>query len=221
MVGRSVDVDLRRENVEMASESYHHGLGLRAVVNGAVGFSSSSDVTVLEFVARSAVRSARARGKDDSWVALPQPVRVTEPEGIYDPRLEAITPEECIDIARSLLAGCQEVDGAEPVSGGVACVSGTGFVINSQGIELVETSTLMQASMEAIARREDVATGSEFFNSRRLEHIDAVRGPVGRGDGPGLFGRSQRGGRGIRCAADAAGGSRAPGGHIPLLIRSG
>ena len=169
MVGRSVDVDLRRENVEMASESYHHGLGLRAVVNGAVGFSSSSDVTVLEFVARSAVRSARARGKDDSWVALPQPVRVTEPEGIYDPRLEAITPEECIDIARSLLAGCQEVDGAEPVSGGVACVSGTGFVINSQGIELVETSTLMQASMEAIARREDVATGSEFFNSRRLE----------------------------------------------------
>ncbi len=169
MVGRSVDVDLRRENVEMASESYHHGLGLRAVVNGAVGFSSSSDVTVLEFVARSAVRSARARGKDDSWVALPQPERVTEPEGIYDRRLEAITPEECIDIARSLLAGCQEVDGAEPVSGGVACVSGTGFVINSQGIELVETSTLMQASMEAIARREDVATGSEFFNSRRLE----------------------------------------------------
>ena len=169
MVARSVDVDLRRENVEMASESYHHGLGLRAVVNGAVGFSSSSDVTVLEFVAKSAVRSARARGKDDSWVALPQPVRVTEPEGIYDPRLEAITPEECIDIARSLLAGCQEVDGAEPVSGGVACVSGTGFVINSQGIELVETSTLMQASMEAIARREDVATGSEFFNSRRLE----------------------------------------------------
>lgn len=169
MVGRSVDVDLRREHVEMASESYHRGLGLRAVVNGAVGFSSSSDMTQLEFVAKSAVRSARARGKDDSWVALPQPERVTEPEGIYDPRLEEITPEECIDIARSLLAGCQEVDGAEPVSGGVACVSGTGFVINSQGVELVETSTLMQASMEAIARREDVATGSEFFNSRRLE----------------------------------------------------
>ena len=32
----------------------------------------------------------------------------------------------------------------------------------------METSTLMQASMEAIARKSDVATGSEFFNSRSL-----------------------------------------------------
>ncbi|MGB3921474.1 PmbA/TldA family metallopeptidase, partial [Methanothrix sp.] len=180
MVGRSVDVDLRREYVEMASESYHSGLGLRAVVDGAVGFSSSSDMSQLEFVAKSAVRSARVRGRDDSWISLPRPERVTEPEGIYDRRLEQITPEECIDIAAGLLAGCQEVRGAEPVSGGVACVSGTGFVLNSQGIELMETSTLMQASMEAIARGEDVATGSEFFNSRRLElSIE----PVGRAAG--------------------------------------
>lgn len=168
MVGRSVDVDLRREYVEMASESYHWGLGLRAVVDGAVGFSSSSDMSQLEFVAKNAVRSARARGADDSWVSLPEPERVTHPEGIYDPRLDGIRPEECIDIAQSLLEGCGSVAEAEPVSGGVACICGTGFVINSQGVELVETSTFMQASMEAIARKSDVATGSEFFNSRSL-----------------------------------------------------
>jgi len=202
MVGRAVDVDLRREYVEMASESYHCGLGLRAVVDGAVGFSSSSDMNQLEFVAKSAVRSARARGKDESWISLPLPERVTEPEGIYDRRLEEINPEECIDIARSLLAGCGEVYGAEPVSGGVACVSGTGFVLNSQGIELLETSTLMQASMEAIARGEDVATGSEFFNSRRLE---MSMQSVGRSAG--------------EMARASLGGARGEGGEFDVLLR--
>ena len=169
MMGRSVDVDLRKEYVELASESFHRGLGLRAVVNGAVGFSSTSNISLLEFVAQSAVKSARARGSDESWHSLPVPEKVTQPEGIFDPRLERIGPEECIDIAASMLRGCEEIGDVEPVSGGVACICGTGFVVNSQGVELLETSSLMQASMETIARSGDVATGSEFFNSRSFQ----------------------------------------------------
>ena len=67
-------------------------------------------------------------------------------------RLERIGPEECLEVAASMLEGCRTVKEAEPVSGGVACVCGTGFVINSLGLELQETSTLMQASMETIAK---------------------------------------------------------------------
>jgi PmbA protein len=66
-VAKSVDVDLRKDQVEMASESRDRGLGLRAVVGGAVGFSSTSDLSKLELVAESAVRAARARGSDDKW----------------------------------------------------------------------------------------------------------------------------------------------------------
>ena len=166
MIGRSVDIDLRRDVVELASESFHRGLGLRAVVAGGVGFSSTSDMSLLQFVAKSAVVSARARGADESWRSLPLPEKVVRPEGIFDPRLERIGPEECLDIAESMLSGCRTVKEAEPVSGGVACNCGTSFVINSLGIELQETSTLMHASIETIARAADVATGSEFFISR-------------------------------------------------------
>ena len=166
MIGRSVDIDLRRDAVELASESFHRGLGLRAVVAGGVGFSSTSDMSLLQFVAKSAVVSARARGADESWRSLPLPEKVLRPEGIFDPRLERIGPEECLDIAESMLSGCRTVKEVEPVSGGVACNCGTSFVINSLGIELQETSTLMHASIETIARAADVATGSEFFISR-------------------------------------------------------
>ncbi len=168
IVGRSVNVDLRKNLVELASESFHRGLGLRAVIKGAVGFSSTSDMDLLASAARSAVRSACARGLDESWRSLPLPERVFRPEGVFDARLEGIGPEECLDLAASLLQGCAEVQGAEPVSGGVSCVSGTSFVVNTHGIELQETSTLMHASLETIARGADVATGSEFQNSRTL-----------------------------------------------------
>jgi PmbA protein len=169
MVGRSVDADLRKGSVEMASESFHRGLGLRAVVKGAVGFSSTSDMSLLEYVAQSAVKSAKVRGSDESWVSLPSPEKIVPVQGIFDKRLEQIGPEECLEAAASMLEGCRTVNGAEPVSGGVACVCGTGFVINSQGLELMETATLMQASMETIAKAGDVATGSEFFNSRSFQ----------------------------------------------------
>lgn len=164
--GRSVDVDLRKSDIELASESIHCGLGLRAVVRGAVGFSSTSDMKRLDAVAKSAVRSALARGRDESWRSLPIPKKVLHPENVFDPRLAGIGPEECLDLAKGMLQGCLEVKGAEPVSGGVACVSGMEFVVNSHGIELQEQETSMQASMDAIAREKGVATGSEFHNSR-------------------------------------------------------
>ncbi len=169
--GRSAGVDLRRDSIEMASGSFHCGLGLRAVVRGAVGFSSTSDMNLLGSVAASAVKAARARGADEAWRSLPLPGKVTRPEGIFDARLARIGPEECLDIAQTLLRGCREVKGVEPVSGGVACVCGTDFVVNSRGVELQETSTLMHASLETIAKAEaeDVATGSEFQNSRSFQ----------------------------------------------------
>ncbi|VVB72977.1 Zinc metalloprotease TldD [uncultured archaeon] len=168
-LGRSVDIDLRKDVVELASESFHRGLGLRATVAGAVGFSSTSDLSLLEAVARSAVLSARARGPDESWRSLPYPQKVVHPEGIFDSRLEAIEPEDVLDMAATLLYGCSEVKGAEPVSGGVACICGTSFIVNTRGIALQEKGTLMHASMETIARGSDVATGSEFQNSRSLQ----------------------------------------------------
>jgi PmbA protein len=177
-IGRSVDVDLRKSKVELASESVHRGLGLRVVVNGAVGFSCTSDMNLLKSVACSAVKSARARGGDESWRSLPLPEKVTTPDGIYDTRLQSIEPEDCMDLAVRMLRGCASVRGAEPVSGGVTCVFGEEFVVNSHGIELHEKSTLMHSSLEAIAKGEGVATGSEFQNSREfqddLENVGAA-----------------------------------------------
>ena len=167
--GRSVDVDLRRDQIELASESFSRGIGLRAVVNGAVGFSSTSDLSRLEVVALAAVRSARARGSDPSWVGLPGKMAISRSEGVNDPTIGEIRPEDSLDLAMDLLQGCSGVKGAEPVAGGAAFGMGTDYIINSNGVELSETGTYMHGSLEAIAHGADVVTGSEFSNSRTFK----------------------------------------------------
>src|SRR5512137_947691 len=119
MEGRSAEVALRKYKVEMASESIHWGLGLRAVVRGAVGFSSTSDMTRLALVAKSAVKSAQARGGDEEWRSFPAPQGGPVPQGVFDLKLDQAGSEECLDLAASMLEGSQEVQRAEPVAGGV------------------------------------------------------------------------------------------------------
>jgi PmbA protein len=201
LVGRHVEVDLRRDNVELASFGVRRGLGLRAVVSGAVGFSSTSDLSRLEDAARNAVRAARARGQDQSWVSLPRAEAVVHPEKVFDSALERIRPEECVDLAMSMLEGCALVRDAKPISGGVACASGEIMLVNSWGVELQEKRTLMHASLEAIAKGNDVATGSEFFNSRAFI---ADLGEVGKKAG--------------EMAAASLGGSRAESGSFHVLL---
>ncbi|MGC9515330.1 TldD/PmbA family protein [Methanocrinis sp.] len=167
-VAKAVDVDLRRDQVEMASESRDRGLGLRAVVEGAVGFSATSDLSKLAGVAESAVRAARARGPDDKWRSLPYPERPGRPEGVYDPAIAEMGPDECLDLAATLLFGVGSVSGADPVSGGLSAVSGSELLINSNGVELDERWTVFTAYLETLAKGEDgaVATGYDFVNSR-------------------------------------------------------
>jgi PmbA protein len=197
-VAKSVDVDLRKDQVEMASESRDRGLGLRAVVGGAVGFSSTSDLSKLELVAESAVRAARARGSDDKWCSLPFPGKPASPEGVYDPAIAEMGPEDCLDLAATLIAGAGTISGTEPVSGGVSAVAGSELLINSNGVELEEKGTIFAAYIETVARGDDgtAATGYDFANSRKalsdlgdvgrsaadlaIRSVGGVRGESGR-----------------------------------------
>jgi PmbA protein len=168
LAGKTTSVTLRKDKVELGSESFHKGLGLRTVVRGAVGFSCTSNFDQLSSIVASALQSAQARGPDASWKSLVLPENVNRPDNLFDPVLDEIESEQCIDIANGLLMGAC-IKGVEPSSGGITCSSIMETVVNSHGVELAEPSTMMTASMEAIAKGFDVATGSEFHNSRLLK----------------------------------------------------
>ena len=68
--GRSISVDIHRDVIDLAKESLVSGIGIRAIVKGAVGFSSTNDITRIKEASILAVKSARVRGSDPEWSGL-------------------------------------------------------------------------------------------------------------------------------------------------------
>ncbi|HOK58451.1 MAG TPA: TldD/PmbA family protein [Methanothrix sp.] len=164
---RNLTLELRRRNVESISEGVLRGLGLRAVLRGGVGFSSTSDLSRLDDVAEAAVSAARIFGPDSLWKGLPGRSQMTSVDGLFDRRIADVQTDTLLEISDDLLSGCSSVEGVEPVSGGVSCTHSLEILINSSGVDLSEEGTSIHLALEAIARGSSgVATGSEFDNSR-------------------------------------------------------
>lgn len=164
---RNLTLELRRDRVESISESVLRGIGLRAVIKGGVGFSSTSDLSRIDDVAEAAVSAARIFGPDRLWRGLPGKSRIPSVDGVFDRRIADVQTDTLLEISEELLGGCGAVDGVEPVSGGVSCTHSLEILINSSGLDLSEEGTSIHLALETIARGSSgVATGSEFDNSR-------------------------------------------------------
>jgi PmbA protein len=72
LIASSVNVDIQLDRIDLARESFSRGIGVKAVVNGAVGFSSTNDPARIVDAAKSATSSARVRHSDPDWTGLPQ-----------------------------------------------------------------------------------------------------------------------------------------------------
>jgi len=70
--GRSISIDIHRDVIDLAKESLISGMGIRAIVKGAVGFSSTNDIKRVKEASILAVKSARVRGSDPEWSGLPE-----------------------------------------------------------------------------------------------------------------------------------------------------
>ncbi len=171
--GRSISIDIQRDAIDLAKESIVSGIGIRAIANGAVGFSSTNDVERIEEACVLAVKSARVRGSDPLWSGLPERKKPAHVRGIFDKRLANIEIESCIDYAAGMIKGAKTAS-VMPTSGHFSCGSAAKLILNSNGVEIKEDDTMVQASIDAVTRDAPVSTASEFDMSRYLD-IDFYR----------------------------------------------
>ncbi|MCZ7392199.1 MAG: TldD/PmbA family protein [Candidatus Methanoperedens sp.] len=166
--GRSVTVDVQRDAIDLAKESLVLGIGIRAIVNGAVGFSSTNDMERIEEACVLAVKSAKVRGSDPQWSGLPGKKKPAEVTGIFDKKLENIEIESCIDYTLEMIRGAKSSPRVVPTSGHFVCGSSTKLVLNSHGVEITEDDTIVEASVDTITKDAPMSTASEFDMSRNL-----------------------------------------------------
>jgi PmbA protein len=166
---RSVSINTKLEHIEYARESFARGIGIRAIVSGAVGFSSTNREDSIEEASLLAVRSARASQPDPDWSSLPHQGSYPAVHGVFDPKLAGIELSECVELAADLIRGVTSA-GAVPTSGGLAVSTGTGYIVNTNGIEHTEEGTSIVASIECIVKDgSGISTAYEFDISRNLD----------------------------------------------------
>jgi len=169
MKGKSISIDIHRDVIDLAKESLISGIGIRAIVKGAVGFSSTNDVDRIKEASILAVRSARVRGSDPQWPGLPKKRKQPVVKGIFDKKIADIEIESCIDYSSELINGAKSIPTIVPTSGHFVCGNSTKFILNSNGIEIQEEDTIVSASMDVITKDAPLSTASEFDMSRKLD----------------------------------------------------
>lgn len=166
---RSVSIATKLEQIEYASESLTRGIGIRAIVAGAVGFASTNDEKTIGHASELAVTSARASQPDPDWSSLPTRGAYPAVHGVFDSDIAAIELSRCVELAVAMIRGVTST-GATPTSGGLAVSTGTSHIRNTNGIEHTEEGTSISAFIECIVKDgAGISTAYDFDVSRSLD----------------------------------------------------
>ncbi len=167
--------------IESLKQSTVRGLGLRVIVNGAVGFVSSNDLSreALDDLARRAVAIARFSTPDEANQLAGLDEAPVDGAGgdleVHDPALPELSAERKIEMALTLERTALAMDPRiRRTDGGMVSSSeGTTAIVNSQGVARAWSGTGIQAWVVPLADDRDgkQQTGSRYVARRRLADL--------------------------------------------------
>ena len=131
------------------------GIGIRIIVNGSTGFSSTSGFgkTEIEKAADAAQSAANAKAPDGDYHGLPQPLGQTRLEKPFDPLIRDLGAEEMTQIGASSLEIAKSIGGKLDVSGSTTFVYEKAVIKNSAGVDCTDESSFAYGSVTAEDRR--------------------------------------------------------------------
>ena len=165
----STGVNFKKDAIESAKDRFSEGIGIRAIVNGAVGFASTNSAAQIENAVEVAVAEARVRESDPDWISLPSNGNYPTVSGIFDKKVEALELEACIEYSLALIEGTKEVPDTLPTSGGFTRAKGRQLILNTNGIEVEEESTAVSGFVDVITVNGQTSTAYDFAVSRSLD----------------------------------------------------
>ncbi|WP_406661178.1 TldD/PmbA family protein [Methanolobus sp. ZRKC3] len=166
MESHKTSVDIRKDEIEGAKESVSQGLGIRAVINGAVGFASTNIMSRIEDTAKNAVSSAKVRDSDPDWVSLPSNEKYPSVSGIFDPKLKDMELDDCIRQTMKMIDGSRTVPEVIVTSGNFSRTYGKSLIMNTNDVEVEENGTGISGFVDVITSSGDTSTAYDFAVSR-------------------------------------------------------
>ncbi len=174
--GVSRRIKVYQGEVEQLVAAQRRGVGVRVFKDGAVGFASTSDLEsdALDAVVARAVSLAAAADPDPHRVL---PARAGAPAAVtpFDPRLEAATDAQKIDLALSVEAAALGADRRVKTVEDTVYVDGDGevFLATSAGVRGSYRANQCYAFTYVLAEEGgQVETGVSYAVGRALEELD-------------------------------------------------
>ena len=175
--GLTTNVVIERGQIAKSSRIIDVGLGVRTIVNKAVGFSYTNildNKSAIEEAITRAIGSAKASKPDKDWHGLPEKKPYEETTGVYDSKVANLGPEDLVNVASVMLEAAEKTDKrALPIEGGAGASQLIMGVANSNGIVVFDQGTVIQCTLETIAQESGEVTPVCFeFNIERNYNIN-------------------------------------------------
>ena len=175
--GLTTNVAIERGQIARSSRIIDRGIGIRAVINKAIGFSYTNMVeskTAIEEIILKALSSAKASKPDEDWQSLPVKKPVTSVENTYDRSIVELRSEDLVEVASVMLGAAENTDKRVfPIEGGAGASYLSTAIANSNGIASVDHGTIIECSLATVGHEGGEVTPVCFeFNAERSYNID-------------------------------------------------
>lgn len=170
---------IKKKGLPKVTSGIKAGVGVRVVVNKAVGFSSVSSLEesrVLETV-EDAARVAKIRPPDPNWICLPKVKELAGEGGVFDKKLLELDVEEVLGLCADSCVALGDFDKRLVQAIGTIsthCVFGS--VVNTNGIEAFDKGTALTAYFFGKAKSgdEEVSSGDLLTSRSYTEDFQSL-----------------------------------------------
>jgi PmbA protein len=163
---------IKKKGIPIIRSGTKAGVGIRAIANKAIGFSSVSSLEenkVLEAV-EEAVKIAKIRPPDPNWVSLPNPRTPREKGGIFDKRVAELGADRILEMSANCCVVAGDFDKRIVQAMSMIEAGSMEFgVVNSKDTEVFDKGTLFTIYIGTKGKfRGEEVSGADFLLSRSL-----------------------------------------------------
>lgn len=173
--GRSSSVSMMVNDIKTGKSLTYQGVGVRVVADGKLGFASVNDLEIEAL--KKAISEAESIAKvapSNPFLSLPDPVKIPEMRGLFDPALAEVETGEVLGMAQSILKRSLADDRIRLDSGEVTCASSEMAIMTSKGITSSYKSSIVYSFLMGMASESgDVGSFDYVFDAqRKLDGFD-------------------------------------------------
>ena len=178
--GVTTNVNIERGQIARSSRIIDRGLGIRAIVNKAIGFSYTNILEsegAIEETVLKALGLAGASKPDKDWHGLPTKKPFASVESTYDDNIVELDSEDLVKVASAMLDAAEKTDKRVfPIEGGAGTSYLSVAIANSNDVEGFDHGTVVECSLATIAQEGGEVTPVCFeFNVERKYKVNPAR----------------------------------------------